>query len=96
MILHMISKSPYQHSAFTDACTVVSQDDAILFIEDGIYAALPSSPYLEQLKKLGCECYVLAQHAEARGATLDASIQAITLPQMVALTLQYSKTISWY
>lgn len=96
MILHMISKSPFQHAAFDDALSILSGNDAILLIEDGVYAGLTNTSTMQKIHTTGCTCYALTEHAAVRGIALDPTIKAIDIKQMVALTLAADKVISWY
>ncbi|WP_431356912.1 sulfurtransferase complex subunit TusB [Litoribrevibacter albus] len=92
MNLHLVFSSPYKHSALQDCLKVVQKSDAILLIEDGVFAV--SHP--EYSDKLNCHpCYALESDLESRGINTPNSVAVINYDDFVELTLQFDKTISW-
>ncbi len=69
-MLHIIKKSPYESSALKDAVNYINQnDDVVLLIEDGIYAAKKGGKFEELLKNLTQKnsVYCLLADIKARG-----------------------------
>ncbi len=69
-MLHIIKKSPYESSALNDAVNYINQnDDVVLLIEDGIYAAKKGGKFEELLKNLTQKnsVYCLLADIKARG-----------------------------
>ena len=93
--LHTISKPP--SSGLLDSClTNVNQNDALLFIEDGVYYASKFSPNLKTLHHL--ELYSLEEDIMARGlnqSTLT-TIKVINYNDFVDLCVRYDKVVNWF
>jgi Uncharacterized conserved protein involved in oxidation of intracellular sulfur len=51
-VLHIVKKSPYESSAFSDAINYIEQNDIMLLTEDGIYAAKKGGKFEGALKNL--------------------------------------------
>ena len=63
MILHIVNKASTDSSALIQCLAVISNDDYLLLIEDGVYNALLNA---EQLTVLSGRCSVLKADADAR------------------------------
>ncbi|MEZ0139694.1 MAG: sulfurtransferase complex subunit TusB [Candidatus Reddybacter sp.] len=106
MVLHTVNKSAFDNSALGDCLRVVDENDAVLLIENGVYAALDSSPselaHIESIKQLsasGTRFYVLQADCEARGldgSTLLSSVKITDDAGFVALAAKASTIQSWY
>ena len=106
MLLHTVNKSAFDNSALGDCLAVVSADDAVLLIENGVYGALNNSPsklsHIENIKQLsasGTRFYVLQADCEARGLAESALLPAVTVVDdagFVALAAEASAIQSWY
>lgn len=98
MSLHLLSKSP-QHPAFAQCLSALGRDDALLLLEDGVYAlAGPARAQLLQLLQLGVQLCVLAPDAQARGLG-DAAGQefaGVDYAGFVALTERRQPVVSWF
>ena len=69
-MLHIIKKSPYESSAFNDAVNYIGQnDDVVLLVEDGVYAAKKGGKFEELLRNLTQKnsVYCLLADIKARG-----------------------------
>jgi tRNA 2-thiouridine synthesizing protein B len=96
MILHIINKSPLQHSALKDALDFITINDTVIFIDDGVYAALPNT-LSHDFKRINCTSFALIDDLELRGINIiDSGIQSITMHDFIELVFQADKTISWY
>ncbi len=98
MILHTINKSPYSSAIFNDCLRLCSDGDAILFIEDGVYATqqgTDSYQLIEQHPEVNF--FALAPDLEARGLTSDqAKVLTVDDNGFVELAVKYQKVQSWY
>lgn len=97
MILHIINKSPLQHSALNDALQFINKDDQVILIDDGVYAAISGTPGINKIKAINCQCLALHDDVEMRGIkNIDTSVQTITMTDFVERVFNASKNISWY
>lgn len=88
--LHVIATSP-STSKLYDLCAAVSQGDALLFIEDGVYFAQD----LHSLSPLPTQQYFfLGEDAAARG--ISAPDRYVDYIGFVDLTAQYERSLSWF
>ncbi|MDG2421300.1 MAG: sulfurtransferase complex subunit TusB [Gammaproteobacteria bacterium] len=93
--LHTISKPP--SSGLLNSClTGVSENDALLFIEDGVYHGSKFSPDLETPHYL--TLFSLEEDVMARGlnqSTLS-NINIINYNDFVDLCVRYDKVVNWF
>ena len=69
-MLHIIKKSPYESSALNDAVNYIGQnDDVVLLVEDGVYAAKKGGKFEALLRNLTQKnsVYCLLADIKARG-----------------------------
>lgn len=91
--LHTISKSP-QSGILQSCLAVIGADDAILFIEDGVYHC--SSPLVIDNKTL--RIYALREDMLARGTLgrLRDGIEPVDTARFVELSCEHDKVLSWF
>ena len=94
MALHIVSKSPYSSSALDDCLAASAAGDAIILIEDGVYAAQLGDNRQGQFA--GKKVYCLQADAEARGISAFAAITAIDENRWVDLCTEYNPIVSWF
>ncbi len=95
MVLHKLASKPHVLQALANCLSVCKETDGILLTEDSVYAAINDIQFNSMLA-ITDKLYLLESDAKARGLhTLPDKVQVIDYPQMVDLTLQYDKTISW-
>lgn len=99
-MLHIINKSAFHHSPVDSCLDRVNTSDQLLFIEDGVYNGLISSPIalkLEELLKSGVRCYVLSIDVEARalGQRLLSGVELVGDDGFVDLVVQEPQVLSW-
>ena len=96
--LHTVNKSPLVADALEQCLRAAMPGDAILLIEDGVYAAIPSSPAHLACSAGGLKLYALQADIDARGlaSRVPASVQRVDDAGFVALCCHYRKTCSWY
>lgn len=78
-MLHTINKSPFQADSFETCLSYAQENDPILLIEDGVYAALKGGKYEEALKEQSSKntFYALSSDLKARG--LDSIVEQVTV-----------------
>ncbi len=106
MLLHTVNKSAFDNNALGDCLQVVTANDAVLLIENGVYAALNSPQHdldpiksIKQLSANGTRFYVLGADCEARGldsSALQPVFNTIDSVGFVALAAAASAIQSWY
>ena len=94
-ILHTINKTP--SSKLLESCLeVASEEDSLLFLEDGIYYARSEPRSAGFASKL--TCYALKEDLLARGVKLAASaeIEIVDYSGFVKLCEKSDKIINWF
>ena len=96
MILHTLSAAP-DTPAFRECLSVATQEDAILLLGDGVYAALPDSAFLAGLLNTGAIVHVLQDDARAAGIPAPASsVTSVGITEFVALTVRFPRQMAWF
>ena len=96
MILHTVNKT----GECLERCLgMLSQGDAVLLIEDGVYAAKDNMDNQQTWEAIPAKvsCYALVDDLAARGIS-DKMLTQITPADwtlFVSLTTEYDKVISW-
>ncbi|MCK4951807.1 MAG: sulfurtransferase complex subunit TusB [Gammaproteobacteria bacterium] len=68
-MLHIVNKSPFQNNALESCLRFLSNDDTVILIEDGVYAAMPGtekSGLIESVMKNN-KVYAISADLSARG-----------------------------
>jgi len=96
--LHTINKTSAQTSALQDCLAAISDGDALLLIENGVYAAMPAQALTFTRLPGSVQCYVLSEDCVARGIDqqLSPEFQVIDYDDFVALSCRHSKVVSWF
>jgi tRNA 2-thiouridine synthesizing protein B len=76
-MLHLVNKSPYDASSLDTASSIMKGDDALLLIEDGVYAAVKNGKAAARLE--GLKVSVLGPDLAARGIGEDKLIDGVTV-----------------
>ena len=98
MILHTINKSPFSDSSLEDCLRLCSPGDAILLIENGVYATQQHrhSDLMIALHDR-VDFFALQADLEARGLTTQHDfIDRIDDTGFVELCIKYPKVQSWF
>ncbi len=84
--LHIVNKA----AALASCLPILGEDDALLLIEDGVYAARLASAAVGR-------CYVLDCDLEARGLTgqIAAAFEIVTYDGFVELVERHQPIVSW-
>ena len=98
-MLHIINKSPLERNSLDSCLRVARPGNALLLIEDAVYAAVEGNAASDKLKmaEKTMKVYVLAPDLEARGMK-DATVEGVTLVDyggFVDLVAEHSAVQSW-
>jgi len=76
----------------------VKDNDTVLVIEDGVYAALAVNAALFSNIPKSCDLFALEPDVSARGLTdkLDTRFSLATDEQFVELSCKMNKVVSWF
>jgi tRNA 2-thiouridine synthesizing protein B len=96
MILHTVNKIG---ESLSRCLNIASQGDAVLLIEDGVYAAMDNAAnrHIWEAIPSNMSCYVLVEDLAARGISdkMLAQVTPADWALFVSLTTEYDKVISW-
>ncbi len=98
--LHTINKSPFDRNSLDSCLRVISDSDAILFIEDGVYAATAGTSFASAVKAAAKShaVYVLGPDLSARGMKEDGIVEGVKVVDyegFVDLVAESDKVNSW-
>lgn len=95
-MLYTLAHSPL-HCDFGALIGLVGPDDALLLMQDGVFAALQGSQALKQLVSRNLLVYALCEDLHARGiaAQISHSIIAIDYTGFVTLSEKHPQHIAW-
>lgn len=94
MILHLLNKAPSQSECYQQLSATVQAGDAVMLIENGVYAAIQADTVLPKVSKI----FVLTSDFEARGLsgeTLSDKLELVDQTGFVDLCCQFQKVVSW-
>ena len=98
-MLHTVSKSPFDHSAFETCLRFARKGAAVLLIEDAVYGAARGGAVEAQVKQaLGrAEGYARAPDLEARGMRnrLIEGVKLVDYGGFVDLVARHKTSQSW-
>jgi tRNA 2-thiouridine synthesizing protein B len=99
-MLHTVNKSPFERNALSACLGHALPESAILFIEDGVYAAVRGTTHENEVRQAmdGRKIYVLGPDLLARGMTADQVIDGISVvgyDGFVELTEKHDKVQAW-
>lgn len=101
MILHTINKSPFEKNSLDTCLRLAKEGSTILFIEDGVYAALKGTT-VEEKNAAATTRYricVLDPDLEARGlgeSVLVAGIKLVDYGGFVDLVAEHDTVQTWF
>lgn len=97
--LHTINKSPFDRNSLESCLRVISDNDVILLIEDGVYAATGTSfSGVVKAAAKSHSVYVLGPDLSARGMKEDGIVEGVKVVDyegFVDLVTENDKTNSW-
>jgi tRNA 2-thiouridine synthesizing protein B len=95
MTLHIVSKSPFSSQALHDCLQSLTEGDALLLLEDGVYALKHQALHDLQEAKVYC----LIADSEARGMQASStlpSVEMINDARWVQLCTEHNPIVSWF
>jgi len=95
-MLHLVNKSPYERNSLSTCVGYVKEGDALLLIEDGVYAAVKGGGAAAQLQ--GLDVSVLGPDLAARGIGEDKladGVKVVDYAAFVDLVEAKDKVQSW-
>jgi len=98
-MLHTVNKSPFEKNSLDSCLRMTKKGNAILFIEDGVYAATKGTAVSEQVKQAmgDVTIYALEPDLKARGVTdkvMD-GIKLVDYAGFVDLVAEHDKVQAW-
>lgn len=98
MRLHILCNSPHQGSTFADCLRHASENDAIILIQDAIYAIRQSQLFLDPFHDKGLNIFALRPDCKARGIAVPESslVKSVDDRGFVDLTASYQAVQSWF
>lgn len=98
-MLHIINKSPFQASTLQSALKLAKAGDAVLLIEDGVYAATAASAVAALVQQAAgtLSVHVLKPDADARGLAdrLLPQVKPVDYAGFVDLVAEHNTSHSW-
>jgi tRNA 2-thiouridine synthesizing protein B len=98
-MLHTVNKSPFERNTLKSCLAHAQPGNAILFIEDGVYAALADTAVSGMVQKamVQVSIYALGPDLEARGVAKQVleGIKVIDYAGFVDLVVEHPNTQSW-
>ncbi len=99
-MLHTVNKSPFEKDSLDACLRFAKAGSAILFLEDGVYAALKGTAVEEKVKAAAGDkkLYALGPDIKARGFDEGQVIDGITVVdygQFVDLAVENDKVQAW-
>lgn len=91
-MLHIV-KTPQQLAL---VCRYLGHGDALLLVENAVYAASQITPYYAHLPT-GVPVYALQEDLRARGwlTRCDQPVQSVDIDAWVDISVKHSKSITW-
>ncbi|QBG34592.1 sulfurtransferase complex subunit TusB [Litorilituus sediminis] len=94
-ILHIVRNSGFQSNELQQCLDIICESDVLVFIDDGSYNVNHPALMNTQSQLPGLEVKVMAHHASARAIAIPNSIEAISNNDLVQLTFQLDRTMTW-
>jgi len=86
--LHILNKSP-NHPRFATCLAALHEGDTLALTENAVLALADSNTGLPR------NCVALSTDIQARGLAVSTDVQAISYQDLVRLTAEHSRTVSW-
>ncbi len=96
MALHTLSLPP--NSELLETCMrILSDDDCLLLLGDGVYAGVIGSKHLSVMDAINCKIYALKEDCDLAGLRhkISKRVAIIDYNDFVALSVQHEKQIPW-
>lgn len=99
--LHTVNKSPFDKNSLDSCLSVSKPDSSVLFIEDGVVAAITNTAASDKLTSAmsnGQSIYVLGNDLAARGLSEDRlldGVKVVDYTGFVQLTADHDRVQNW-
>ena len=95
LTLHTFSLPPGE--LLQDCLRLISDQDSLLLVGDGVYAAVLGNNSLDRLKSLDCNIYALEEDCDLAGVTskIAPEVEVVDYSYFVILSEQHEKHIPW-
>jgi tRNA 2-thiouridine synthesizing protein B len=95
-MLHTLSRSPWQ-SDIESLLRMAREGDVLLLIQDGVFAAIDGSRFVEILNNAPIKTYALEEDIDARGLVgqISANIDVVGYNHFVDLTVKHASQMNW-
>lgn len=99
--LHTVNKSPFDKNSLDSCLSVAKADSSVLFIEDGVVAAITNTTAADKLTSAmsnGQSIYVLGNDLAARGLSEDRlldGVKVVDYAGFVQLTADHDRVQNW-
>lgn len=87
--LHIVSCSPFSSDSLSRCLSLLSEGDALLFIENGVYVVNSSVQLPPTIP-----CYLLEEDLAARGLSATA-LSTVNYDGFVRLVCDHDNSVSW-
>ena len=99
-MLHTVNKSPFERNTFTSCLRLAAKGSSVLFIEDGVFAALDRTVHSDRVKAVSGDLkfYVLGPDIRARGideADIMQAIEIVDYAGFVDLVAAHENVQAW-
>ena len=96
MALHTFSLPPDSRS-LEDCARLISDDDCLILVGDGVYAAVIGSKSLNILNTISCKIYALKEDCDLAGIVdkLTRQVAIADYNRFVSLSEEHEKHIPW-
>jgi tRNA 2-thiouridine synthesizing protein B len=100
-VLHLVSRSPHESPSLALCLARAGEGDAVLLLEDGVYAALNDAAFASALLKVcgKLAVYVLTPDLAVRGIEPEARVAGlipVDYAGFVELSLRHAPILSWF
>ena len=96
--LHTVNKSPFERGSMATAFAHVSDGDAVLMIEDGVFGARKGAAFAGTIEGARCDIYALGPDLAARGVKTEDLIEGVKVVSydgFVDLVAGHARVCAW-
>ena len=96
--LHTVNKSPFERGSMVTAFAHVSDGDALLMIEDGVFGARKGAAFARTIEGARCDIYALGPDLAARGVKTEDLIEGVKVVSydgFVDLVAGHARVCAW-
>jgi len=96
-VLHIVNKSPFMNTALENCMKFLGNDDAVILIEDGVYAAAAETSKSDLVEGILKKNKVFALQADLRARAIESLIESVDIVdyEMFVDLIEQHTTQSW-